>query len=70
MDLHNNQIGTVSTHSTPDGIGGGVPDIDAITSDLLSKFTNGLMYIWDGFGDEPNSEGILQKSNRTKIYSK
>ena len=64
MDLFNNFVGSTIHHSTSDG-----DPIDAdILSDLNVKWANGDLWIWDGPGAESVSEGILLKSNGTKIY--
>ena len=65
MDLHNNSIGSGIIHTTLMG----TPDTTPIRNDVIQQYTNGGLWIWAGGGAEGNSEGILVKSNGTKIYS-
>jgi hypothetical protein len=65
MDLRNNLIGIATIHST----GIGTPDETAILQDLDAKYGQGLMWIYDGNTRQQDSEGILSKSNRQKIFS-
>jgi len=65
MDLHNNLVGANISHTTLLG----TPDKTAIQTDINQQYANGALWIWDGGGAQENSEGILVKSDRAKIYS-
>jgi hypothetical protein len=65
MDLHNNAVGSTISHTTLLGL----PDRTPIQNDITQQYTNGGLWIWAGGGAQENSEGILVKSNGTKIYS-
>jgi hypothetical protein len=65
MDLHNNSIGVTINHTTILG----TPDRTPIKNDINQQYTNGGLWIWAGGGAQENSEGILVKSNGSKIYS-
>ena len=65
MDLHNNSVGSGITHTTLLG----TPDRTPIQNDITQQYTNGGLWIWRGGGAQENSEGILVKSNGSKIYS-
>jgi uncharacterized membrane protein len=65
MDLRSNLLGSSTVHTQ---VTGG-PDRDAILIDLLNQYDLGLMWIYDGEGSQDQSEGILWKSNQTKIFS-
>jgi hypothetical protein len=67
MDLKNNEVG-MSTHHQVNGL----PDAAAIQAELTQKYAAGEMYIWErpagrDVGQE-QSEGIIVKSNLTKVY--
>lgn len=64
MDLRNNLIGSTTAHTTWSG----VPDRPAILNDLRGQYSRGLMWIYDGNGSEAQSEGIITKSDRKKIF--
>jgi hypothetical protein len=67
MDMQNNKVGrSVNINS------GGFPNTTAIQADLLAKYAQGEMYIWEippgaASPTEGNSEGILIKSDGTLI---
>ena len=63
MDLHNNAVGRATVHSHL-----GFPDQQAILADLTQKYAAGVLWIWDGERPQGDSEGILSKSDRTKIF--
>jgi len=46
----------------------GAPKIGAILIDLDQKYKAGQMFIWDGGGEEKDSEGILVKSDGERIF--
>jgi len=64
MDLNNNSVGQTVIHSTALGN----PDSPAIITDLTSKYLSGGLWIWAGGGDQRSSEGILEKSDNSKIF--
>jgi hypothetical protein len=68
MDLKHNDVGQTADHSTSLGN----PDRPAILTDLGGKYSSGVMWIWAAgaspTNSEANSEGILIKSDRTKIH--
>ena len=68
MDIKNNAIGRGVNHTS-----GGHPDRTPIKTDLTAKYAAGEMYIWEippgaASRRESDSDGILIKSNRTRIY--
>ena len=63
MDLHNNEVGRATVHSIL-----GIPNGTAILNDLTQKYAAGILWIWDGERPQGSSEGILSKSDRTKIF--
>lgn len=65
MDLHNNLVGSGIGHTTLLG----TPDRTPIQNDITQQYTNGGLWIWAGGGAQENSEGVLVKSNGSKIYS-
>ena len=68
MDIKNNAVGTTVNHTVA-----GHPDRPPIQQDLNTHYTGGDMYIWQippgaASHREGDSEGILLKSDRTRIY--
>ncbi|MDP2816564.1 MAG: hypothetical protein Q8O19_07790, partial [Rectinemataceae bacterium] len=66
MDLHNNAVGVTINHTTLLGM----PDRTPIQNDITKQYTNGGLWIWAGGGAQEKSEGILVKSDGSKIYPK
>lgn len=74
MDLHNNLIGSQTVYTT-DGIRPPIltvvkiPDVPKIQQELLRKYDEGKLFIWDGDPTTPNNgDGQVIKSDGTKIY--
>ena len=70
MDLHNNGIGILVYHENANG----TPDVTAIENELLQRYNNGEMYIWEIPTGAPNSsggasEGILIRSDGGRIFN-
>jgi len=68
MDLQNNAVGMTVNHQV-----NGLPDRTAIKSELEQRYSSGEMYIWEvpqgaASQSQRDSEGILIKSNKTRIY--
>ena len=68
MDLQNNAVGMTVNHQL-----NGLPDRTAIKSELEQRYSSGEMYIWEvprrgASQSQGDSEGILIKSNKTRIY--
>jgi hypothetical protein len=68
MDLQNNAVGATVNHQV-----NGLPDRTAIKSELEQRYSSGEMYIWEvprgaASQSQRDSEGILIKSNKTRIY--
>lgn len=64
MDLRNNIVGAYIEHTLIDG----EPDRDTIRSDITAAYVVGNLYIWAGGGTQESSEGILVKSDGSKIF--
>lgn len=64
MDLYNNAVGSTIVHSTMLG----APDRPSIQADIFGRYAAGMLVIWEGGGSQENSEGILIKSDGSKIY--
>ena len=68
MDLQNNAVGMTVNHQV-----NGLPDRTAIKSELEQRYSSGEMYIWEvprgaASQSQRDSEGILIRSNKTRIY--
>lgn len=68
MDLNNNTVGVNTIHQV-----NGLPDKLAIQAALTQKYSAGEMFVWEipqGKTDvgEAQSEGILVKSDRRRVY--
>lgn len=71
MDLHNNFVGsqTVHTHRIFGPVDAHGPDREAIQADLLRKYREGILWIWEGNPKDPTfTDGLVCRSNRVKIF--